>query len=87
MTKLTNPHNLAPWSFPAIFCLYISTHVIFYACGLMPVGYRATSQPERIVNKSYKTIFNKTLGVWQAVAEIARAQGKSKNAITPPAGQ
>ncbi|MDR2839372.1 MAG: ESPR domain-containing protein [Azonexus sp.] len=53
----------------------------------MPVGYRATSQPERIVNKSYKTIFNKTLGVWQAVAEIARAQGKSKNAITPPAGQ
>ncbi|MDR1994305.1 ESPR domain-containing protein [Azonexus sp.] len=29
------------------------------------------------MNRSYKTIYNRSLGVWQAVSEIARAHGKA----------
>ncbi|MDR2837189.1 MAG: ESPR domain-containing protein [Azonexus sp.] len=37
------------------------------------------------MNHTYKTIFNRTSGVWQAVAETATGQGKSKSVKnTPP---
>jgi len=40
------------------------------------------------MNHTHKTIFNRALGVWQAVAETARARGKAKTrqqALPPPA--
>ena len=29
------------------------------------------------MNKSYRLVFNRALGLWQAVTELARARGKS----------
>ena len=38
------------------------------------------------MNRTYKTVFNCSLGVWQAVAEIARGRGKRKSALAPLVG-
>ncbi|MDR2195851.1 MAG: hypothetical protein LBE50_04525, partial [Gallionellaceae bacterium] len=34
------------------------------------------------MNRQYKTIFNRSLGVWQAVSELARGQGKSSRLLS-----